>query len=152
MKTLICSVVLALLAATAAHSKELPDAPTPKVEVEAAPISQFHGVPKPPAANFDRRTFALGVGLLAASQAADVITTRRCLDVWTCRELDPLFGSRYPSPGRQAGLNVVFFVGRAGLFYLTERSTNKYVRWTGRTFMGSQIAMHTVCAYQNAGR
>ena len=146
MKTLICSVFLALMA-SAAIANEKPEMPEPKVgAVEPVkPVAVRH-FDHP----LDRRTFAVGVGLLAASQAADVITTRRCLDVWTCKELDPLFGSRYPSPGRQAGLNVAFFVGRAGLFYLTERSKNKNVRWIGRAFMGSQIVMHTVCAYQNA--
>lgn len=75
---------------------------------------------KPDAPKPNRRVFIAGVDLLAASKAADAITTRQLLDRGGV-ELNPVFG-RYPSPAKQAGINAGIFAAQSTAFYFTERS------------------------------
>jgi hypothetical protein len=67
--------------------------------------AQQKPLPDPPKPN--KKVFVAGVSLLAAAKTADAITTRQLLDGggW---ENDPVFG-RYPSPAKQAGINLAFF-------------------------------------------
>jgi len=95
------------------------------------------------------KSFRIGVSLLAASTAADAITTRQLLNRggW---ENNPIFG-KYPSPARQAGINLGFFAGQSALFYYTERNRHSFVRWTGRAYLGYVIFEHARMAACNAG-
>ena len=88
--------------------------------IPEAPIAKVQSEPKPAAAGLDKRVFLTAAVLLAAAQAADLITTRQCLDRGACHELDPLYGTRYPSAERQAGLGIVYYTTRVALFYFTE--------------------------------
>jgi hypothetical protein len=90
-----------------------------------------------------------GVSLLAASQAADAITTRQLLGRggW---ENNPLFG-RHPSPAKQAGINLAFFAGESAVFYLTEHNRHAWIRWTGRAFLAHAVIEHSYLAGCNAG-
>lgn len=105
--------------------------------------------PEAPKPKHDRKVFLAGVSLLAASNTADAITTRQLLDRGG-RELNPIFGSR-ASPAKEAGINAGIFVAQAGLFYLTERSRHKWIRWTGRALIGNQIVDHAKLAVCNSG-
>ena len=114
-------VVLLLAAPLYAQEPQKPDAPKPHT-------------------HFDRRIFVAGVSLLAASNTADAITTRKVLDRggW---ENNPVFG-RHPSPGKQAGINLGIFAAQSAGFYLTERSKHAWVRWTGRALLGLATEEH----------
>jgi hypothetical protein len=103
-------------------------APIEKVKIDS---------PKPKA---DRRIFWTGVSLLAASKTADAITTRRLLNEggW---ETNPVYGHN-PTAARQAGINAAFFAAEVGAFYLTEHSRYRWIRWTGRTYVGLLVANH----------
>ena len=103
-----------------AHAQEKPDAPKPKHE---------------------RKVFVTGVSLVAASKTADAITTRHLLDRgdW---ENNPAFG-RHPSPTQQAGIHLGIFTAQSTVFYFTERSRHKWIRWAGRTFVGQAIIEHS---------
>jgi hypothetical protein len=115
-----------------------------------APIAKVQSEPKAAAAGLDKRVFLTGATLLAAAQAADLITTRQCLDRGACHELDPLYGARYPSAERQAGLGIVYYTTRVALFYFTERNQNRFVRWAGRTMMVGFTVGHAVEAEKGA--
>lgn len=123
----ICATLLFLLFAGVASAQEKPEAPKPKT---------------------DRKIFFAGVSLLAASKAADAITTRQLLDRggW---ENNPVFG-KHPSPAKQAGINLAFFAGQTAGFYFTERTKHAWVRWTGRAFLGAEAADHVKLAVCNA--
>ena len=107
-----------LLFAAATPAQEKPDRPKPKAD----------------------RAFWIGTAGLAAAKIFDAIETRKLLDRggW---ENDPVYGL-HPSPARQAGVNAAFFAGQVTLFYFTERSKRRWVRWTGRTFIGLTVASH----------
>jgi hypothetical protein len=138
MKLAVLILASSLIISTT--TKAIPEAPTPKVE----------GEPKPAAARLDKRVFLTGTILLAAAQAADLTTTRQCLDRGACHEMDPLYGARYPSAERQAGLGIVYFTTRVALFYFTEKSQNRFVRWAGRTMMVGFTVGHAVEAEKGA--
>lgn len=110
-------------------AQTLPDAPKPK------PHSQ--------------KVFWIGTALLAASQTADAITTRKLLDRGGV-ELDPIFG-RNPSPGKQAGINAALFVGQVLAFRLTERNRHAWIRWVGRAAIGYQVSDYARAAACNSG-
>src|SRR5271157_451073 len=135
MKSLLLFAAFAL--ASPLLSNELPDAPVAKVQ------------PAHPIEHHAHAVFFSGVSLLAASQLADAVTTRQLLDRggW---ETNPIFG-KYPSPGRQAGMNLVLFAARTTTFYFTERSHRAWVRWTGRALLGEIIVNHAQLAACNAG-
>lgn len=124
----ILSVLVLAIAAVPLSAQQLPDAPKPKT---------------------DRRIFWTGVSLLAASKTADAITTRRLLDQggW---ENSAIFG-RHPAPARQAGINAGLFAAEVGVFYLTEHSRQRWIRWTGRTYVALLVANHTNLAVCNSG-
>jgi hypothetical protein len=128
-------LLIVLFLAVSLHAQELPDAPKPKPAIE-----QHH---------FNRRVFVAGVSLLAASNVADAITTRQNLDRPGGAELNPVFG-RHPSPAKQTGINAAFFAGQSALFYLSEHSRHKWIRWTGRALLGAQIEQHARLAACNA--
>jgi hypothetical protein len=127
MARLIIAVLFFAFPLGAQQPQPLPDAPKPKPEVRSSHLNP--------------RIFWTGVSLLAASKTADAISTRRLLNDggW---ETNSIYG-REPSPGRQAGINAAFFAGQISLFYLTERSSNRYIRWAGRTYIGLQVANHS---------
>jgi len=89
------------------------------------------------------------VSVLAAAKTADAITTRRALNLggW---ENNPVFG-RYPSPAKQAGINLAFFAGESAVFYLTEHNHHSWVRWAGRAFLAHSVIEHVHAAACNAG-
>ena len=126
IRSVVLFAVLALAIPLHAQTKPLPDAPKP-----------------------NRKAFLAGVSLLAASKTADAITTRQLLDRGGV-ELNPIFG-RYPSPARQAGINLAFFAGQSALFYLAERNRHAWVRWTGRAFLASVVVDHVQAAACNPG-
>jgi hypothetical protein len=105
--------------------------------------------PLPDAPKPNKKVFVAGVSLLAASNVADAITTRQLLDRggW---ENNPIFG-KYPSPAKQAGINLGVFVAQAGAFYLTEHSRHRWVRWTGRALLATATEEHARLAACNAG-
>ena len=79
---------------------------------------------------FNRRVFFCGLVALGAAKAYDAVTTRSTLERggW---ENNPVYG-RHPSVGRQAIVNATFFTGESALFYATEHSHRRWMRWTGR--------------------
>ena len=91
-----------------------------------------------------------GVSILAASNVADAIITRRNLNQPGGSENNPIFGP-HPSPAKQAGINLAVFVAQAGAFYLTEHSRHRWVRWTGRALLASATEEHARLAACNAG-
>ena len=99
--------------------------------------------PKP-----NRRTFIIGVTALAAAKTADAITTRQLLNRggW---ENNPEFG-RHPAPARQAGINAAWFAAQSFLFYKTENSSNRYIRWIGRGYISFAIVQHAHLAACNS--
>lgn len=122
------SIILILLLFplfSSAQEKVLPDAPKP-----------------------NRRTFIIGVAALAAAKTADAITTRQLLDRggW---ENNPEFG-RHPTPARQVGINAAWFAAQAFLFYKTEKSSNRYVRWIGRGYISFSVVQHARLAACNS--
>ena len=116
-----------LLFAGIASAQEKPDCPKPKAD----------------------KTFWIGTVALAGAKTFDAIETRQLLDRggW---ENNPVYG-RHPSPAKQAGVNAAFFAGEATLFYFTEHSKRRWVRWTGRAFLTHDIAEHSFLAACNAG-
>jgi hypothetical protein len=86
--------------------------------------------PEAPKLHFNRRVFFIGVSALAAARTFDVIETRRVLDRGGS-ENNPVFG-RNPSPTKQGLINAAFFAGESFLFYKTEHSNKRYLRWAGR--------------------
>ena len=97
-------------------------------------------LPEAPKPHFDRRVFFIGVGALAAARTFDAIETRRVLDRGGS-ENNPVFG-RHPSPTKQGLINAAFFAGESFLFYKTERSNKRYVRWTGRVNLSFTTGEH----------
>ena len=79
---------------------------------------------------FNRRVFLSGLVALGSTKAFDAVTTRSTLERggW---ENNPVYG-RYPSIGRQVSVNAAFFAGESALFYATEHSRRRWMRWTGR--------------------
>lgn len=98
---------------------------------------------------FNGKAFIPEVSLLAASETADAITTRRLLDRsgW---ETNPAFG-RHPSPAKQAGINLGFFAAQSTAFYFTQHSRHKWISWTGRAFLANAIEQHSRLAACNPG-
>ena len=125
MKTILIALLLLPFTVSA---KELPDMPKP---------------------HLDRKVFATGVALLAASKIADQSITRINLNNGAY-EADPLFG-RHPSVLRQSSVSAAAFLIDAGVFYLTERERHAWVRWAGRAYVGLVSANHLELAACGAG-
>jgi len=123
---LLCAIFV--LPLKAQHPQRLPDSPKPKV---------------------DRRVFLVGTGLLAASKAADMWSTRIMLDKGR-RELDPLFGGPHPTNARLAEVGAATFAGESTVFFFTERSRHAGIRWAGRALLSLSIANHAELAACNA--
>jgi hypothetical protein len=87
-------------------------------------------LPEAPKPHFNRRVFFIGISALAATRTFDAIETRRLLDRGGS-ENNPVFG-RHPSPTKQGLITAAFFAGESFLFYKTERSHKRYLRWAGR--------------------
>lgn len=113
----------------------------------AMTVAPVRGQDLPEAPKPHRAAFWAGVSLLAASQTTDAITTRRLLN-HGYSEMNPLFGL-HPSVGRQVAINIVMFAGGAAAFYLSEKSHNRFVRWSGRAMMAFEIADHADLAACN---
>lgn len=139
---LILTACLVLLACSCVHAqqppKELPDAPQAKPE---APVKTTHKLNRP--------VFWLGTAALAGSKSADMWTTRIALDKGRL-EGNPVFGP-HPSNARLAGISAAFFAADATLFYLTERSQHRWIRWGGRAYIGLVVANHVKLAACSAG-
>jgi len=129
-----------LLVPVLARADALPDAPVAKLDAVRVDVVRRHTI--------DRRTFFIGVGLLAAAKSADILTTRSLIERGGV-ELNPLLG-RHPSTSRQVGVNAAFFAAQTLTFYLTERSSRRWVRWTGRAWMAGAIADHAQLAACNS--
>ena len=112
-------------------------------------LAQEPSKPEAPKPKTEHKIFFAGVSLLAASKAADAITTRQLLDRggW---ENDPIFG-RHPSPAKQSLINLGIFGAQAGVFYLTEHNRHAWVRWAGRVWLGHVIVEHSRHAACNTG-
>lgn len=121
-------LLVVLLLAVPLHAQEKPEAPKPKT---------------------DRKVFAVGTALLAASKTADAITTRQLLDRggW---ENNPFLG-RHPSNGRLAAFASGQFALQSTAFYFTERNRHAWIRWLGRAYVGFAIEEHVRLAACNAG-
>lgn len=128
MKTILVLVVL--LMSPIAKANDLPDTPKPQQQ------------------KISRRVFLAGTTLLAASATADAVSTRIVLNNggW---ENNPEYG-RYPSVGRQAGINAAFFAGEVAIFAYTEHSRRWYVRWGGRAYVGLVVVNHFELAACNS--
>lgn len=125
MRTFVL-LAFVLLFSMSAAAQELPDSPKPS-----------------------RRVFLVGVSALAASKAADVWTTRGVL-ARGGSESNPIFGPN-PSVRRQVSMNAALFAGQVGIFYFTEKSQHRWIRWTGRAVMAFSIEEHTRMAIRNHG-
>ncbi len=101
-----------------------------------------------PLAKQAKKVFYIGSAALAASTVADAISTRQLLNRGGF-EMNPIYGKR-PSPAKQAGINAAFFAGSVGVFYLTERSHSRVIRWAGRSWIGLQTAQHSYLAACNS--
>jgi hypothetical protein len=143
MKPLFLAVLFMLLAFPA-HSQNLMVAPKPKLDVlartplvddkkfvaENGPERVISFNEERPQRRFNRLVFFSALTALGASKAYDGVTTRNTLERggW---ENNPVYG-RYPSVGRQVTVNAAFFAGESALFYATEHSRRRWIRWTGR--------------------
>ncbi|HLZ93171.1 MAG TPA: hypothetical protein VKQ28_15795 [Candidatus Acidoferrum sp.] len=87
-------------------------------------------LPQAPKLHFNRRVFFIGVSALAAARTFDAIETRRVLDRGGY-ENNPFFGC-HPSSAKQGLITAAFFAGESFLFYKSERSNKRYLRWAGR--------------------
>ncbi len=96
-----------------------------------------------------KKVFYIGTAALAGSTVADAVTTRQLLNRHGF-ERSPIFGKN-PSPTKQAGINAAFFAGTVAVFYLTERSHNRVIRWIGRSWVGLETAQHSYLAMCNSG-
>ena len=115
------------LLSTVALAQEKPDAPKPK---------------------HDRKVFIAGTVLLAASSAADAISTKQLLDRggW---ESNPILG-RHPSNARLTGVFAAEFAMEALAFRLTEHGRKPWLRWLGRAYIGFSIEEHSRLAGCNS--
>jgi hypothetical protein len=111
----------------------------------AVSANELSEAPKPKA---DRRIFITGVSLLAASKSADFLTTAQLLGRGG-QENNPLLG-KHPSDGRISGYAALEFLGEGSVFYLTERSRHRWIRWTGRAYIGLAIMNHIELASCNS--
>lgn len=131
--------ILLFIASPPLFADDLPDAPTPKtdaVRIEPPKRESIH--------KFNKKVFYTGVGLMAAVQTADAITTRQVLNIGGS-EKNHLFGT-HPGVGTQAGINLGIFAARSTVFYFTEKSSHRWIHWTGRTALGMAIVNHTSLA------
>jgi hypothetical protein len=106
--------------------------------------------PKPKTHAFNKRLFVAAEFALAGAKTFDAFETRRALDHGGV-EFNPVFGT-HPSPGRQAAVNALYFVGESALFYATEHSRHRWVRWAGRISLGMAVQEHIrlgTCAAQS---
>lgn len=97
-------------------------------------------LPEGPKPHFNRRVFFIGLSASAAARTFDAIETRRLLDRGGY-ENNPVFG-RHPSPARQGLITAAFFAGESFLFYKTERSNKRYLRWVGRVDLSFATEEH----------
>lgn len=106
--------------------------------------------PKPKPHAFNKRLLIAAEFALAGAKTFDAIETRRALDHGGM-EFNPVFG-KHPSPGRQAAVNVLYFVSESALFYATEHSRHPWIRWAGRISLGITVQEHIrlgTCAAQS---
>ena len=130
------ALLLALFLCSTVRAQGLPDAPKAKVE----------GAPVPKRSN---KIFWLGTAALAASKTFDAVTTRRLLDNGG-HENNPVFG-RHPSPAKLGLVNAAFFAGETFLYYKTERSERRWLRWIGRAAIAFTVEEHVRMGACNAG-
>lgn len=123
------AVLILLLLAVPANAQEKPEAPKPKPH--------------------SATVFWLGTAALAASKTFDATETRSLLDRGG-HENNPVFG-RHPSPAKQGLINAAFFAGQTFLFYKTEHSRHKWLRWTGRAYLTFTAEEHYRLGVCNAG-
>jgi hypothetical protein len=97
-------------------------------------------LPQAPKSHFNRRVFFIGISALAAARTFDAIETRRVLDRGGS-ENNPFFGP-HPSPRKQGLITAGFFAGESFLFYKTERSNKRYLRWLGRLNLSFTTGEH----------
>src|SRR5215813_15497511 len=83
--------------------------------------------PKPKPHAFNKRLFLAAEFALAGAKTFDAVETRRALNHGGV-ESNPVFGN-HPSPGRQAAVNALYFVSESALFYATEHSRHRWIRW-----------------------
>lgn len=125
------------------RADDLPDAPTAKFAMVGRPKPVIRTAP------FNRKVYVAGVISLAASKTADAIVTRSLLNRGG-KEFNPIFGT-HPSPAKQAGINLAFFIAQSGIFYVTERNHRPWVRWAGRVWIAGTVVNHAQLAACGTG-
>lgn len=113
-------------------------------ELPAVPLTSQIEAPKPKP---DRRIYWAGVSLLAASATVDGFSTERALSIGR-PESNPFYG-KYPSVARLSLVNAGLFASQIGVFYLTEHSRHRWIRWTARAYVSASIVNHAHLAACN---
>ena len=82
--------------------------------------------PEAPRAKVADKQYWAAMSVLAASKAADGITTEHMLSRG-CAESDALLFGRYPSPAKVASVNAGYLAGEMALAYLLKRSAKHHL-------------------------
>ena len=100
--------------------------------------------PEKQKARVSDRKFWLLVSVSTASMVADYETTQSCLKRLTCKELNPIFGSRYPSRARMYAIGgALTSLSVYGSYRLKKKG--KWYWWlplAGSTVMHAYLARH----------
>ena len=142
-KMVLVCLALLLMLGTSAHAQSWRDVRLPNT----LPAHQFTAVKPLPS----RHVWLLEMTALGAAETIDWYSTAR--DVchgWACNvhETNQLLG-REPSNPRIITFASAEFVGLGLMLHRTERSPNKWVRWTGRAVAAYQIEDHTRLGIHN---
>lgn len=140
VKSISSIIILALCAVGSFGQSYLIEAPKPKPIVER---------PKPVLGRTTDKKFWLTVGILAASDAADSITTRRALDRGSY-ETNPLYGT-HPSNARMIAVGGAYFAAEVVLAYELKRFSrkHKWARWMWAVEPSFQTERHINWALHN---
>lgn len=99
--------------------------------------------PQPPVID---RKFVFLAGIHTAAMIADYETTQNCLVRHTCRELNPIFGSRYPSRKRMYVIGGAIAAASTYGAYQLKKKKKRY--WFVPLVAGA--AVHGFLAYHNS--
>jgi len=148
MKTLC--VCLLLCAACRANAQCLAPDDERSAPIPGAALNSLIDNPRPkPLERTNKRIFFISTAALALSKSWDAETTLTALRRGA-HEVDVQWavGSR-PSATTLSLLDASVYVATVTSFFFTERSHNRWIRWTGRTVMGLSIGGATGSGFRN---